>query len=586
MAALMILGPLVLIVLILYRYRRHLIARLMGLSPPLYGVSVTRDVAVTMPDGARILADHYAPQTGDPMPTILIRTPYGRGGDGSPKGMGVVAERFAERGYHVVVQDVRGRFKSQGEFDPYVNDVADGRATLDWIAHQPWFDGALGMWGVSYMGYVQWAAAAGAPPFLKALVPGLISLERFTAAFPDGAFALDTRLNWIRTLTFQNRWSELSRWQRLAQTVSMVVGRGSPEVEAAFMHLPVIEADVVASGEVVPFYREMLMHEAADDAHWQARDLRAALPGPGTRVHLVGGWYDYYLRGILDSYAALKAKREAEAGAGAGQGPYLTVGPWFHADPGVAGETIRVGLAWFEAHLKGQRGRLRNKPVRIHVMGIDEWRELDDWPPPARETRYFLQAEAGLSPLPPAASAPPDVYTYDPADPTPAVGGARMERTESGALDNRALEARSDVLCYTTEPLAEDVAVIGPVRLALFVRSSLAHTDFFGRLCDVMPDGRSLNVCDGLFRVAPGKGEPQPDGGQRVEVDMWATAYCFRRGHRVRLSVSSGAHPRWSRNLGTGEPIATGTRMQVARQTIYHDVDHPSALVLPVVARC
>jgi putative CocE/NonD family hydrolase len=566
------------IVLVLYGYRRQLTARLMGLSSPLCGVRVTRDVPVTMPDGIRILADHYAPRAAGPFPTILIRTPYGRGGDGGPKGMGPLAERFAERGYHVVVQDVRGRFKSEGEFDPYANDAADGRATLDWIAHQPWFNGALGMWGVSYMGYVQWAVAADAPPFLKALVPGLISPERFTAVFPDGAFALDGRLNWIRTLTLQDRWSGLPWWRKLAQMAAMVAGGSAPELEAAFMHLPLIEADVVATGEVVPIYREMVLHEREDHPHWQARDHRAALPGLGRPVHLIGGWYDLYLRGILDSYAALKA-----GAGGASPGPYLTVGPWCHADPGMGVEAIREGLAWFEAHLKGEREQLRNKPVRICVMGIDEWREMDDWPPPARQTRYFLQAGAGLATEPPAAAAPPDRYTYDPADPTPAVGGARMDRAESGPLDNRALEARPDVLCYTTGPLADDLTVVGPVRLALFVRSSLAHTDFFGRLCDVAPDGRSINVCDGLVRVAPGEGEPGPGGSLGVEVDMWATAYCFRRGHRVRLQVSSGAHPRWSRNLGTGEPMATGTAMQVARQTIYHDAAHPSALVLPVV---
>jgi putative CocE/NonD family hydrolase len=185
----------------------------------------------------------------------------------------------------------------------------------------------------------------------------------------------------------------------------------------------------------------------------------------------------------------------------------------------------------------------------------------------------------------PPLEAPPDRYRYDPADPTPAVGGPLFGLWgKRGAVDNRELESRSDVLVYTTLPLEGDVEIIGPVRLQLYVHSSLEHADFFGRLCDVQPSGESLNVCDGLFRLAPSKGEPQADGRLRVEIDMWATAYRFRRGHRIRLQVSGGAHPRWTRNLGTGEPIATATAILASEQSVYHDQEHPSAMVLPVAA--
>jgi hypothetical protein len=245
---------------------------------------------------------------------------------------------------------------------------------------------------------------------------------------------------------------------------------------------------------------------------------------------------------------------------------------------------LREGVTWFDAQLKGDHRQLRQNPVRLYLMGADEWRDLDGYPPPAGETRYYLHAGARLAAVPPAGASPPDRYRYDPADPTPVVGGALLALQGAGPQDNRCLEARSDVLCYTTAPLARDLDVIGPVRLELFVRSSLPHADFFGRLCDVAPDGRSINTCDGLFRVEPGHGEAQPDGTHRLEVDMWATAYRFQRGHQMRLQVSSGAHPRWSRNLGTGEVIATGVKMAAADQTIYHDLDHPSALVLPVVS--
>jgi uncharacterized protein len=249
----------------------------------------------------------------------------------------------------------------------------------------------------------------------------------------------------------------------------------------------------------------------------------------------------------------------------------------------VVTEGLRAGLAWFDTHLRGASGRLWERPVRLFVMGADEWRELDAWPPPARERRYFLHGHGLLSPAAAALDSPPDHYRYDPADPTPSVGGPLLSRY-AGPRDNRALEARHDVLCYTTPLLEQAVEVAGAVRLELFFRSSVDHTDFFGPLCDVHPDGRSINICDGLLRVAPGAAAPQPDGSLRIMVDMWSTAHRFRAGHRIRLQVSSGAHPRWTRNLGTGEPLATGARMVAAAQTIYHDHVHPSALVLPVTA--
>jgi putative CocE/NonD family hydrolase len=304
------------------------------------------------------------------------------------------------------------------------------------------------------------------------------------------------------------------------------------------------------------------------------RDHRDAVSRVTAPVHLVGGWYDYYLRGLLRDYHALVAT---------GHRPYLTIGPWYHGQPEGLLAGLRAGLAWFDAHLKGQRAALREDPVRIRVMGQETWRDLDAFPPPVRLVRYYLHPAGGLSTGPPPPGGAPDSYRYDPADPTPAVGGALLALRGAGARDNRALEARPDVLCYTTEPLARDVEVAGLVRLELFARSSLAHTDFFGRLCDVAPDGRSTNVCDGLVRVAPGSDARQADGSLRLEIDLWATAYRFLEGHRLRLQVSSGAHPRWSRNLGTGESLTSGVGMAPADQAIYHDATYPSAIVLPVV---
>jgi putative CocE/NonD family hydrolase len=278
--------------------------------------------------------------------------------------------------------------------------------------------------------------------------------------------------------------------------------------------------------------------------------------------------------------------------AEAGRDPHLTIGPWYHADARYLVEAVRQALDWFDVHLKGQREKQRARPVRVYVMGAEEWRDFEIWPPPALRIRYYLREGQRLSIEPPVNGEYPDRYRYDPADPTPNFSGPLINLPQGAVRDNRELEARSDVLTYSTAPLDRDLDVIGPVCLELFTQSTATHTDFYGRLCDVYPDGKSLNVCDGLMRVQPGPQVAHPEMKGRVtargtylqiEIDLWATAYRFKRGHCLRLIVSSAAHPRWLRNLGTAEPIGTATTMVVADQTILHDRQHPSALILPVI---
>ncbi len=546
---------------------RQTLARWLGLPTPQYEVDVETNIAIPMPDGVILRADHYFPRPAGLYPTILIRTPYGRTAAGGLLNRGMVSllRCFAERGYHVLIQDTRGRFDSEGTFEPLAYEESDGWATVEWLAGQAWFNGVLGMWGASYLGYVQWAVASRAPSCLKALVPVLAFSRGYGAAYMDGAPALDLALNALflfDTLGNRERSPKEARrrWLRREKILS-----------PAFRHLPLLEADRIALGRAIPFYRSGALRPEADDPFWQALDHR---PGPGwagPAVHLISGWYDLFLRDLLADYAALRE---------AGCSPYLTIGPWYHMDLTWVTEALREGLAWFDAHLKGQGERLRERPVRLYILGADEWREMEDWPPAASTTRLYLHSHGLLAPEPPAEPSPPDRYRYDPADPTPNLGGGLLF-PPAGPMDNRPLEARPDVLTYTTPPLERDLEVIGPVRLQLYVRSSLAHTDFFGRLCDVYPSGRSINLCDGLFRIEPGRGERLADGTLHIEVDMWATACRFRRGHRLRLLVASGAHPRWARNLGLGEPPATATRMAVALQEVYHDPEHPSVLLLP-----
>ncbi|MBI3740797.1 MAG: CocE/NonD family hydrolase [Chloroflexi bacterium] len=448
-----------------------------------------------------------------------------------------------------------------------MNEPRDGAATVEWIAQQEWFDGNLGMWGQSYTGFTQWCAAQDAPRALKAIAPSIAGSQM--NIFPQRALGLDTIIPWVYQL---NRVGNF--WQRLWHDIRRQVFAASFKkfFQRAFMHLPLREAEAVVIGKPVPYFRAWLDKPLLDDAAWKsnghgidAKKIRAA-------THFISGWYDILLHELTRDYAALRAQ---------GKNPYLTIGAWIHASPACTLETLRESLFWFDAQLRGDGSRLRAQPVRIFVMGANEWREYKEWPPSFRATKFYLRDARALATAEPPRASAPDQYTYDPAQPTPALGGP-LFFTDPGPVDNRPLEARADVLTYTTSPLEKNLEAIGPVRAELFVRSSRAHTDFFARVCDVYPNGKSINVCDNYIRVQPGVGEPQADGSLRIEIDLLPTAYRFARGHSIRLQISSGAHPRFDRNLGTGEPIGTGTRMLIAEQTIYHDAAHPSAVMLPI----
>lgn len=546
-----------------YKLRRPLWQRILRLPPVEFDVKKQSNVRVVMPDGVSLATDLYWPKNDGRYPTILVRTPYGR----SNPLTDISFQRLAERGYNVVSQDCRGRFDSEGLFEPYIHEAEDGRATVEWIVEQPWSDGQVAMWGRSYVGYVQWAAASTGTPHLKALVPCVTMAH--LGYDPDAGFMLDRALRWLYLLdALQNE--ERPIWQKLPRI--LIRGLQDRVVARGYDHLPLSTLDEVVLGQAEPIYRTWMEHTEPNDGYWQAVDYRSQVKDVDIPIHLVAGWYDIFLDGQLADYAALHA---------AGKTPYLTVGPWTHLNAELPWETLRVGLEWFDAHLKGKKTRLRPDSVRIYVMGANEWRDYESWPPSAGQTPYFLHEDGRLAPELPGATSPPDHYRYDPADPTPNIGGALLS-THAGSYDNRALEGRPDVLTYTTEPLSAALEIIGPLRLQLYVRSNREHTDFVGRLCDVHPDGRSLNVCDGFFRIRPGKGIRQADGSLLIEVDLSPTAYRFQPDHRLRLQVASGAHPRIARNPGTGEYNLYSTEVVTADQLIFHDQTRPSALILPI----
>ena len=541
----------------------RLFARMYNLPPAeTHDIAIEKKLEAPMPDGVVLRADRYYGRDTHHLPTLLIRTPYGRASYGMSMGV-----PMAERGFQVLVQSCRGTDDSGGELDAFRGEREDGLATLEWLKKQDWFDGRLGMYGPSYLGFTQWALASDAGPILKAISTQVTSSEFRNVMYPGGSFNLEIFLQWIQ-ITHSIKGS-------MREYLASLFSAGR-KLKAGVAHLPLIDAAEIATGEPVSFWRDWLEHSEPGDPWWDSEDFSGDVARVTAPNHLISGWYDFMLPQLLRDYGMLKQ---------AGRSPYLTIGPWSHSSNGLAQTAMHETITWMRAHLLDEKSRLRLSPVRIYVVGANEWRDLPVWPPGDTTFQpWYLQPDSCLAPSIPAESHP-SRYRYDPADPTPNVGGATNAPLGrgTGPQDNRKLEARADVLTFTSATLEQDMEVIGPVSAELFVHSSLEHTDFFVRLCDVHPNDKSLNVCDGILRIFPGRPRTTSDGCLKLTIDLWPAAYQFRRGHRLRVQVSSGAHPRFARNLGTGEPLATGASMKVAEQQVFHDPLHPSAILLPVL---
>jgi putative CocE/NonD family hydrolase len=529
-------------------------------------VDVQRDVKVTMPDGAVLLADIYHPVGIDDAPTILERTPYGRQGVSA----GVRTElEFAARGYRVVFQACRGTDGSSGSHS-YFMEAPDGRATADWIAEQGWFNGSLGTFGASYMGFTQWALASTRPPDLKAMAIGLSASVRAFSWYPGGSLALEVIIPWDLGATQFNKAPDANT---ITDVSPEAIERRMAALKAGFDHLPLGDVIRHLTGNDLGLYQDQLAHARLDDQFWAPVDYSELLTDWAVPTLLFDGWHDYPLPRVLEDYAALRSS---------GAPVWLRIGAGGHLGGGGEGGMTDAPLAWFDTHLRGEEGLVPERPVTIEVQGEEGgWQDLEDWPPPADPTPWYLQPGGRLGADAPSSPSAPDSYRYDPNDPTPSMGGIGM--LTGGPVDNRELEARPDVLVYTSDQLAYPLLLIGPVEAELWVSSSLNHTDFFVRLCDVSPDGRSRNICDGLARFDPSSIERSADGTFHVSVPMWPVGHRFGAGHSLRVQVSSGAHPVYARNLGIGEPAATGTDMVSANQSVYHEPDKLSFVTLPQV---
>jgi hypothetical protein len=525
-------------------------------------IVVERKIRVPMPDGIELLADRYYPRDSPKAPTVLVRSPYGIG---FPFGT-IFGVPFAERGFQVLIQSCRGTFGSGGVFNPHFDDRADALTTIDWMRKQPWFNGELATVGGSYLAFVQWAIAGEDIPEWKAMSATVSPQSFYQAAYVGGSFALDTCLYWATSVA--------TSLEKPRNVVSAMLATTSDKKrqQMTYQGLPLIDSYKLATRRPVFFFEDWLHHTEPDDEWWNPIDFTGSLSRIKRPVHLLGGWYDFFMTNVMTEYRELVK---------AGNIPYLTIGPWPHGTLTHMLVAIGEQIPWLQTHVMGRKGLLREKPVRLFVMGSGQWRDFDEWPPAGYvPERWYLQAERGLSPQGPSPSRP-DSYEYDPADPTPSIGGTSLT-DNGGPKDQKSVESRSDVLIYTSKPLEKDVEVIGPISAELYVKSSLPNTDFFTRLCDVDPGGRSINICDGIVRLFPGKVQPEADGIIKLSIGLWPTANLFKRGHRIRLQVASGHHPRFVRNTGSGEPLATASNLLTAKQEVYHDPVHPSAILLPV----
>ena len=544
-------------------FASRLVARLWRLPAPLARDIAAEPLHIPMRDGTVLLADRLYSRRAAPQPTVLIRSCYGRGHI-----FRLFASLFAERGMQVVIQSCRGTSGSQGIFRPFFDEQNDGEDTVEWIARQPWFTGDLALWGGSYLGNTAWAIAnSKAAPRVKAL--GLhVTLTNFrdrTYAF--GGFTLLSCVGWTATMLTIFQTSGVNV---LAAILSARKTRALPQ--QAIATLPLRKADRVLTPEGISWWQDWMDHAEPGDAWWDPIDYgQAAETIPATVM--TSGWYDIFLPWQLQDFTA--AQR-------AGRDVRIIIGPWMHAALPGSAESVRQSVALFQERFgiaARQPGAAGSKPgVRLFLMGCDEWREYPSWPIPGSVDRtYYLNADGVMTAATPRAEAK-STFDYDPAQPTPSFHGPTIEG-RSGSGDMAELERRPDLLVFTTVPLAEDADVIGAVSAEIFLRSNTEHTDLYLCLCDVAPNSRSTNVCDGYTRLRPGS---LAGSERKARVDFWPTAYRFRRDHRIRVIVASGAHPRYARNLGGGEPLGDAHTMVVAHQEILHGPAHPSAITFPV----
>lgn len=548
-------------------------------------VQVEFDVPARMRDGVVLRADVYRPAGNGPWPTLVVRTPYNKGGAADNVWNGFSPTEVARSGFIMVIQDVRGRYASDGDWEPLRHEGVDGFDTVAWAAQLAGSNGRVGMLGGSYCGNTQWQAALEQPPALRAITPLMTWTDPSEALVARGgatqisvitSWSLATGFDW---LTRQG----LTDAEMAARVAALIEDFDSLETDG-YWGLPITELPVLRRHGTPMFVEPGTATDAEATQHMRVagRHSRVEIPSLHT-----GGWYDSCLQGTIDNFTAMHDL---------GRESRLVIGPWTHEDFGnrIGAQDFGIMssrnagahpngswsdevLAFLRLHLTDYAQAKTSAPVRIFVMGLNQWRDEDAWPlQRSRDERWNLHPGGGLSAAELPLEAEPSEIDYDPADPVPTYGGTLGVGPGRGPIDQTVVESRPDVLTFTSEVLEENLEVTGRIRVRLHVQSNAPSTDWVARLCDVDPDGRSLNLTDGILRIDSGA-----DEAQEIEIDLWSTSNVFLAGHRIRVQVTNSCFPRWDRNLNTGDQ--RGTEFVIAHQRLYHDTSRPSYIELPVV---
>jgi uncharacterized protein len=561
---------------------------------PEFDVEIERGVGVPMRDGTILRADVYRPAVNGRFPVLVERVAYELGAR-----VGAYGPYYAQRGYAVVGQNVRGAYASEGELVPMRDDGSglnqDGYDTVEWAAAQPWSNGNVGMLDGSYSGFTQYLVSPTRPPHLRALSPREGGGDPYRDwHYRDGALQLYFTRSWTlhTCLGWLSHPAAAARAGGARERLEQALSEG---LDPLLSHLPLNECTPLEGLPLAGWYFDYLRHPD-DGPYWQAQSMAARYAEVDAPMLHVAGWFDIFFGGQLRAFQGLQTHAKTET---ARRAQRLVIGPWVHGPANTsqrqAGE-VDFGpeaifdlrehrLRWYDHWLRGEpNGVMDGPPVRAFLMGANRWLELDAWPPPNITYRpLFLHAGHGLSFDAPHANEAADSFSYDPREPVPSL----MVYPQLGPKDHRPIEDR--VLTYTSEVLESDLCVAGPVTALLHASSSAPDTDWVVRLCDVWPDGRSLSVCDGILRARYRDSlmHPtllKPGEVYQFGVDLWSTAQVFKAGHRLRVHVTSSDFPRYDRNLNTGGTFATESHSAVALNTVFHDAGRRSHLSLPVMA--
>lgn len=533
-------------------------------------------------DGVRLAADLYRVKGMSSAPTILVRIPFTNTLSNRIRSR-LIAHYWASRGYNVVVQGTRGRYRSGGQYYPLRAEREDGIDTLHWIAKQDWYDGRLVMWGGSTFGYTQWAISDQQNPGPQAYFIQIASTDFYNMFYYGGALSLESALYWtLRSHGQRDRQVKLA------------------DLERGVWKTPLIKADDVTIGDT-DFFNDWLLHSERD-AYWAQIDGSARAQGVQAPVLLLGGWFDPFLPGQLADYRLLQARQDNPKISVESR---LIIGPWTHADSvklpphkieiPYRAAAVEASVPWFDAQLNLTTQAYKQPKVHIFVMGENRWRAESQWPLARTQyTPFYLHSSLGanslngdgtlLSDMSPHSGKDHDSFVYDPTQPVPTAGGAMLGDRSGIQLQNH-IEMRHDVLVYSTPELHRDVEVTGPIKLILYVTTDAPITDFTAKLVDVHPDGSAYNLSDGILRRQyDSKLDGMPEVHE-IEIDLWPTSNVFFAGHKIRLEVSSSNFPRYDRNPNTGFSLVMHTEMVQAHQRVFHSKHYPSRLILPIIPR-